>query len=199
MQLALGRRSLRKEPSVYSRSKVESRALMLGLVSIISSGCAAGISSHPRGLGAGAWNVQLPATASYSQGLAYGRGGSSARAQSDADAPRLAEAHAAPLFSGETQKKPILRKRRLDQPPPTQNEPVAPAQEQTPVVPPPAQQERTELAFAAPPDVGHVGRYEAREAQSQSQQQFRGGDAIVIGASTLVIIILIVLLVLLLV
>jgi hypothetical protein len=183
---------------VYSRSKVESRALTLGLISIISSGCAAGISSHPHGLGAGEWNVQLPATASYSQGLAFGRGGSSARAQTDADAALLAEVHKAPLYSGETQKKAVQRKRRVEQAPPPRSAPVSPMQEETPVAPPPAKQERTELAFAETSDVGRVGHYEAREAKSQSQQQFRGGDAIVIGASTLVIIILIVLLVLLL-
>lgn len=178
---------------MYSRRKVESRALTLGLISIISSGCAAGISSHPHGLGAGEWNVTLPATASYSQGLAYGRGGSSARAEID-DAALFAEAHTTPVLGAESKKKHVQRKRRVDQAPPTRSEP-APAPEQTPVVPAPAKQERTELAFA---NTAELGRYEAREAQSQTQQKFAGGDAIVIGASTLVIIILIVLLVLLL-
>lgn len=193
---------------MFSRSKVESRTLTLGLISIISSGCAAGISSHPHGLAAGEWNVSLPATASYSQGLAYGRGGSSARAQTDADAPLLAEASAAPLYGEETKKKPVSRKRRLDQAAPTRSEPTQPAHEQTPVAPTPAKQERMEIAATPAPattqlaladTTSAVGRYEAREAQSQSQQQFAGGDAIVIGASTLVIVILIVLLVLLLV
>jgi len=190
---------------VYSRSKVESRTLTLGLISIISSGCAAGISSHPHGLAAGEWNVSLPATASYSEGLAYGRGGSSARAQTDADAPLLAEAHTAPLYGDDAKKKSVVRKRRVDQAPPTRSEPT-PAQ--TPVAPPAAKQERMDIAAMPAPAAAQlaladttsaVGRYEAREAQSQSQQQFAGGDAIVIGASTLVIIILIVLLVLLLV
>lgn len=192
---------------MFSRSKVESRTLTLGLISIISSGCAAGISSHPHGLAAGEWNVSLPASASYSQGLAYGRGGSSARAQNDADAPLLAEAYTAPLYGEDTKKKPVPRKRRVDQAPPTRSEPT-PAHEQTPVAPPAAKQERMEIAATPAPaptqlaladTTSAVGRYEAREAQSQSQQQFAGGDAIVIGASTLVIIILIVLLVLLLV
>ena len=192
---------------MYSRSKVESRALTLGLLSIISSGCAAGIQSHPHGLGAGEWNVTLPAAASYSQGLAYGRGGSSVRAQTDADAPLFAEAHTAPLYGEDTKKKPAHRKRRLDQAPPTRSEPVTPVHEQTPVAPPLAKQERTDIAatpalatteLALADTTSAVGRYETREAQSQSQQKFAGGDAIVIGASTLVIIILIVLLVLLL-
>lgn len=192
---------------MFSRSKVESRTLTLGLISIISSGCAAGISSHPHGLAAGEWNVSLPAAASYSQGLAYGRGGSSARAASDADAPLLAEAYTAPLSGEDTKKKAVPRKRRADQAPPTRSEPT-PVHEQTPAAPPAAKQQRMELAATPAPaatqlaladTTGAVGRYEAREAQSQSQQQFAGGDAIVIGASTLVIIILIVLLVLLLV
>jgi hypothetical protein len=98
-----------------------------------------------------------------------------------------------------------VRKRRVDQTPATRSEPTP---EQTPVAPPAAKQERMEIAATPAPaatqlaladTTSAVGRYEAREAQSQSQQQFAGGDAIVIGASTLVIIILIVLLVLLLV
>jgi hypothetical protein len=193
---------------VYSRSKVGSGALALGLFSIISSGCAAGISSHPHGLGAGQWNVSLPAAASYSQGLAYGRGGSSARAES-ADETLFAEARTAPLYGEETKKRQVQRKRRVDPAQPTRSEPVTPSPEQMQLAPPTGKQSREEIAFEpaaeapstqlAMADTSAVGRYETREAKSQSQQQFRGGDAIVIGASTLVIVILIVLLVLLLV
>jgi aspartate-semialdehyde dehydrogenase len=115
--------------------------------------------------------------------------------QTDADAPLLAQAHTAPVAA---ESKPVQRKRRADQvAPTTTTQPSAPAPEETPVVPPVARNERTELAFADTSTT--VGRYEARQAQSQSQQAFAGGDAIIIGASTLVIVILIVLLVLLLV
>jgi hypothetical protein len=193
---------------VYSRSKVESRALTLGLIGIMASGCAAGISSHPHGLAAGEWNVTLPATASYTQGLAYGRGGSSARAAAD-DTPLFAEVSTAPLYGEETKKKPTPRKRRVDQSAPTRSEPATtPVHDQAPITPAPKKHERTEIAAtepAAPTQLAlaettsAAGRYQAREAQSQTQQKFAGGDAIVIGASTLVIIILIVLLVLLLV
>lgn len=182
---------------MYSRSKVESRALTLGLISIIASGCAAGISSHPHGLGAGEWSVTLPATASYTQGLAYGRGGSSARAQGEADAALFAE------VTQDNEQKPAPRKRRTQQTPPAPSTPV-PVRQQTPVTPPAAKHERTEIAANTAPVkselvLADVGSYQAREAQSQAQQQFAGGDAIVIGAGTLVVIILIVLLVLLLV
>jgi cobalamin biosynthesis Mg chelatase CobN len=192
---------------VNARSKVDARPLLLGLVSIIASGCAAGISSHPHGRGAGEWSVSLPAAASYSQGLAYGRGGSAARVQDDSATPLFAEAYTPAAADEQPRRKPVQRKRRADQAPPV-SAPATPQQPQP--APAPARsmrtevadaglqapQERTELAMA---DASMLGRYESRQAQSQTQQEFKGGDAIVIGASTLVIVLLIVLLVLLLV
>lgn len=178
---------------MYPRSKLESRPLALGLISIIASGCAAGISNHPHGRAAGEWSVTLPSVASYSQGLAYGRGGSGARAFDDVDALLLADAY---MPRDHIKKKPApQRKPRADEAPPASGEPAAPKPASEPVVPAPSSAERTEIALA---DTAALGAYETRQAQSQTQQTFRGGDAIVIGASTLLIVILIVLLVLLL-
>lgn len=180
---------------MYARSKIESRPLALGLISIIASGCAAGISNQPHGRAAGEWSVSLPSVASYSQGLAYGRGGSSARAFDDVDALLLADAYMPDLARDHVKKKPVQRKPRADQAPPAASEPATPKPASEPVVPAPRRAERTEIALA---DTAALGRYEARQSQSQAQQAFRGGDSIVIGASTLLIVILIVLLVLLL-
>lgn len=177
---------------MFARSKVESRPLALGLISIIASGCAAGISNQPHGRAAGEWSVTLPSVASYSQGLAYGRGGSAARVEQDVDALLLADAYMPRLADDHTKKKPVQRKPRADQAPRVTPRPAP----QQPVIPAPSRTERTEVALATPAE---LGRYEARQEQSQTQQKFAGGDAIVIGASTLVLVILIVLLVLLLV
>jgi hypothetical protein len=197
MQLALCERSLAKELTVFARSKVESRPFAIGLISIIASGCAAGFSNQPHGRAAGEWNVTLPSVASYSQGLAYGRGGSSARAvEADVDALLLADAYMPRVAEDQTKKKPVQRKPRADQTPPASREPAPSRTAPEPVVPAPSRAERIEVALADPAD---LGRYEARQAQSPAQQAFAGGDAIVIGASTLLIVILIVLLVLLLV
>jgi cobalamin biosynthesis Mg chelatase CobN len=107
----------------------------------------------------------------------------------------------------DTEQKPAPRKRRTQQSQPIRSTPV-PVRQQAPATPPAAKHERTEIAAHTAPasselvladNTSAVGRYQAREAQSQAQQQFAGGDAIVIGAGTLVVIILIVLLVLLLV
>ena len=192
MQLALRDRSLDKELSVFARSKIESRPLAFGLISIIASGCAAGMSTQPHGRAAGEWSVTLPSAASYSQVLAYGRGGSAARVEDDVDALLLADAYMPRVAEDHTKKKPVQRKPRADQTPRVTPQPAP----QQPAIPAPTRTERTEVAMANPVD---LGRYEARQAQSQAQQAFAGGDAIVIGASTLVIVILIVLLVLLLV
>jgi cobalamin biosynthesis Mg chelatase CobN len=185
---------------VYARSKVESRPLALALMSIIASGCAAGISSNPHGRGAGEWSVALPAAQSYAQGLAYGRGGSSERSESYMDDSLFAESRAAKVVT-EEKKKPV-RKRRAEQSAPAA-QPAAPLQQQ-PAAPKPHHTERTEVVdaqVAAPlvlADASDVSRYEARQSQSRAQQEFRGGDAIVIGASTLVVVLLVVLLLVLL-
>ncbi|HET8932579.1 MAG TPA: hypothetical protein VFN67_04025 [Polyangiales bacterium] len=173
------------------------RGVVFGLVSIIASGCAAGISNQPHGRAAGQWSVTLPAAPSYSQGLAYGRGGSSQGALRDVDEALFADANNAKVASDEAHKRPVQRKRRADKAAPAPSEPAAPTPVKHEPASPPARmnEQRTELALA---DVSVTSRYETREAQSQAQQQFRGGDYLVIGASTLLIVILIVLLVLLL-
>lgn len=180
---------------MFSRSKVESRPLALGLISIIASGCAAGMGYQPHGRAAGEWSVTLPSVASYSQGLAYGRGGTAARVEDDVDALLLADAYMPQVAADRGAKRPTQqRKPRADHTPPASTVPAQPTP--APVVPASTRTERTEVALN---DQAALGRYEVREAQSQTQQRFAGGDAIVIGASTLVLVILIVLLVLLLV
>jgi hypothetical protein len=184
---------------VHVRSKVDSRPFALGLVCLIASGCAAGISNQPHGRGAGEWSVTLPTSASYAQGLAYGKGGSPLPDKwvdlDDVAQPMLADARS----SSDAPKKKAIHKQNVDKQPTS----TVPQQPATPVAPPAARNERTELALAdttlpEQADESTLGRYEERQSQSQDQQKFRGGDAIVIGASTLVVVLLVVLLLVLL-
>jgi hypothetical protein len=188
---------------VHVRSKVDSRSFALGLVCLIGSGCAAGITNQPHGRAAGEWSVTLPTAASYSQGLAYGKGGSPLPDQwvdlDDLAQPMLAAAGPQKLASDEPKKK-AARKHNIGEPQPASN---VPERQQTPATPVTQPAARTELAMAettqpAQADASMLGRYEARQSQSQEQQKFAGGDAIVIGASTLVIVLLVVLLLVLL-
>lgn len=189
---------------MHARSN-DSRPFALVLVSLIASGCAAGITNQPHGRGAGEWSVTLPTAASYSQGLAYGKGGSSLPDQwvdvDDVAQPMLADAR----LASDAPKKKAVRKHHADEQPTST---VPQQQPATPAAPPAATNERTELALADTTlpattlpeqgDASTLGRYEQRQSQSQDQQKFRGGDAIVIGASTLVVVLLVVLLLVLL-
>jgi len=188
---------------VHVRSKVDSRPFALGLVCLFASSCAAGISNQPHGRAAGEWSVTLPTAASYSQGLAYGKGGSPLPDTwvdlDDVAQPMLADARPEKLSSGEPKKK-LARKQRAQQAQPTSS---LPERQQAPVAPTAATTERTELAMAdttqpLQADASMLGRYEERQSQSQEQQKFQGGDAIVIGAGTLVVVLLVVLLLVLL-
>lgn len=184
---------------MHARSKVDSRSFALGLSCLIASGCAAGISNQPHGRGAGEWSVTLPTAPSYSQGLAYGKGGSPLPdtwvSLDDVLQPAVADARSV------SPKKKVVRK-HVAEPQPTSNAPESQQTPATPVAPAPASTERTELAMAettpVAADATMLNRYAERQSQSQDQQKFAGGDAIVIGAGTLVVVLLVVLLLVLL-
>jgi len=167
----------------------------IGLCCAMAAGCAGGIAQAPHGRAAGEWSVTLPATRSFAQELAYGSGGLSlpeARVSQPAT-PLVAEDR---THNRIPKRVPI--KRSMSQPAseparPVETQPLPAAPVSAPVAP--ARSVHTELAMAEPQE---AKRYQEREASSQSQQQFRGGDAIVIGAGTVVLVLLIVLLVLLL-
>lgn len=184
---------------MHARSKVNSRSFALGLSCLVASGCAAGLSNQPHGRGAGEWSVTLPTAPSYSQGLAYGKGGSPLPDTwvnlDDVLQPAVADARSA------SPKKKVVRKHA--EPQPASSVPESQQTPEAPVAPAPASTERTELAMAetqqpAQADATMLNRYAERQSQSQEQQKFAGGDAIVIGAGTLVVVLLVVLLLVLL-
>jgi cobalamin biosynthesis Mg chelatase CobN len=99
-------------------------------------------------------------------------------------------------------KKKVVRKHAAA-PQPTSDAPESQQTPATPVAPTPASTEPTELAMAettqpVQADATMLNRYAERQSQSQDQQKFAGGDAIVIGAGTLVVVLLVVLLLVLL-
>jgi hypothetical protein len=167
-------------------------------VSTAAVGCATTNTKH-HGLGAGQWEARLPTTASPIDELAYGKGGSSEPADSSLDGlddPNavLALATPAPLAKLAPHKAQhrVLPKAKLA----LASQPAAAATPE-PVAAPAPQPMAAQPVLLAQND--SASRYAAREQRAQKQQDFRGGDAIVITAGTLVVILLIVILILLLV
>jgi hypothetical protein len=187
--------------SLYNHyCKIVLSALAVSLA-VASGGCATGGTQAHDARYAGVWKVRLPASNGvYGLGKAGGSGdGASAQAQAAADIddylkPQLARAPKA---------QPSREPRAPAPAPATRPQPVAVAVNEEPITPAPdaapaiaAQPEP--YAMQSAPSSGELQRYSDRDARSQKEQSFRGGDAIVISLSTVIIIGLIVLLVILL-
>jgi len=177
--------------------------LVLPALCLAAFGCAGNTASPVDARAAGEWTFRLPETRSPYAGLAIDRGGP-ALAQNDqaksvlddsavsASATGLA---VAPVSKTKAQPKAraLVASARAEKP--TTPEATAP-----PATTPEIQvQEPEQLAVQLPATTGNdAERYSDREAKSEKQRTYRGGDAIVISASALVIILLVVVLILLL-
>ncbi|HET8938113.1 MAG TPA: hypothetical protein VFN67_31940 [Polyangiales bacterium] len=177
-------------------SSLKHRLLVSGLLSaslsLLGFGCATGSGDVRHGAGVGYWEgrvVTMPSRQSPIAAMAFGRGGSSEPASDlgvdDAlaalDRSAVAQPRAAKLVAETKTAKP-----------------VAPPIEQTQA---PAAESRVHLDQQFPvllAENTQESRYASREAQSDKQQKFAGGDAIVITSGAIVLVLLIVLLILLL-
>lgn len=185
-------------------SSLNYRLLVSGLLSaslsLIGFGCATGSGEVRHGVGAGYWEgrvVTLPSRQSPIEAMAFGRGGSSQPASDlgvdDALAALDRAAVAQPIAARSAK---VVAERKTAQPVQLAAAPAAPPSEQTQA---PAAESRAQVD--APVLLAantQESRYAAREAQSDEQKKFAGGDAIVITSGAIVLVLLIVLLVLLL-
>jgi len=162
-------------------------------LSLFGLGCATGSDQVRHGVGAGYWEANIPSLPSRQspvEAMAFGRGGSSKPAsdmgvdaalaaldsrslQPQANAKLVAARNAAPIQTHSEQ---------------VAEQPVQAAAEGNATVEQP-------VLLA---DNTQESRYASRETQSQDQQKFAGGDAIVITSGAIVLVLLIVLLVILL-
>jgi len=175
------------------RSQYYVRKFALGLLAFAAVGCASNVPQARDGRAAGEWRFRLPATQSPYGAMALGRGGSSEPSQLQEDRPLLASAQPMPKHVA----RPARVQRSVAPIHTAAAQPSAPAETvPAPVVNSPVQaKEPVQLAAN---DTSAEQRYGQREAESKKQEQYRGGDAIVIGAGTLVVILLIVILLILL-
>jgi hypothetical protein len=146
---------------------------------VAASGCAANLTAARSGRAAGQWSVQLPSNDTSVARLAYGRhGNSEPAAVSGTDlpaatkTPRLAPKHAL---------QPAAKLLAVTSTTAGSSHAAAPA--------------KTEPVQLAMADTSAEQRYSAR--QSRQLERFKGGDAIVIGVSTVLIALLVLLLILL--
>jgi hypothetical protein len=172
------------------------QSVLLGLLMTAAWGCAGQLPNVREGRAAGEWQVRLPTSSSPVGALAYGSGGSStpadmiapesepqlAAAKVMTPAPRITHKIAAPKAAIAMASAPV----------------VAPQPESQPVVAPESQPQAAPVQLAQAESKPEQ-RYAEREAAAQSLEQYKAGDAIVIGAGTLVVVLLIVLLVVLLI
>jgi hypothetical protein len=197
----LGAARVAKEACVNKRRETGSISSytfsLVSLIAFAAIGCAGTTPQTHDARAAGEWTFRLPETSSPYAGLAIARpsGEPSALGMVDdalAATPTPVLAPANPQPRPVSQTRTVLAK-NVSQPAPAP-QPIAATPPAT-VKPEPEQ-----LALNTPPvtNASEEMRYSQREAQSQKQRDFRGGDAIVISASALVIVLLIVVLVLLL-
>jgi len=184
-----------------SSSSLRYRLYFLGALSaslsLFGLGCATGSDAVRHGVGAGYWESSIPSLPSRQspiEAMAFGRGGSSERAAINntdmgVDAAlaaldsRRPQASNAKLVAARKPAPVNTEKREQVADQPVQ----ASAESNVTVDQPVLLAENTQAS-----------RYASREAQSQDQQKFAGGDAIVITSGAIVLVLLIVLLVLLL-
>ena len=176
------------------RSEYYVRKFALGLLALAAVGCASNVPRPRDGRAAGEWRFRLPTTQSPYGALAFGRGGSSEPAALRDEQPSLAAAQPVAKHVA----RPIRAQHSVTalravaaQPSATPSESARAPELTTPL------REAQPIQLAAN-DLTPEQRYAERDAQSQKQEQYRGGDAIVIGAGTLVVVLLIVILLILL-
>jgi cobalamin biosynthesis Mg chelatase CobN len=179
-----------------SSSSLRLRLYTLGVLSaslgLFGAGCATGSDQVRHGVGAGYWeanSLSLPSRQSPIEAMAFGRGGNSEPASDmgvDAALASLDSRSLQPQAKATNAKLVAAHK--------------APAVEQAAQQPVQATAERSVTAEQPVLVAANTqeSRYASREAQSQDQQKFAGGDAIVITSGAIVLVLLIVLLVLLL-
>lgn len=178
-------------------SSLKHRLLVSGLLSaslsLLGFGCATGSGDVRHSAGVGYWEgrvVTLPSRPSAIESMAFGRGGSSQPA-SDLG---VDDALAALDRSAVAQPRAAQRSAKLV----AETKPVALPVEQTQA---PAAESRVQADQQFPillAENTQESRYASREAKSDEQQKFAGGDAIVITSGAIVLVLLIVLLILLL-
>jgi len=170
----------------------------LSVIAIAAAGCAGQTPAAHDARAAGEWTFRLPETGSPYAGLAISDRGyhqNGLTAVDDALATSAAKVEApAQKPRPVTQSHTVVAKTTVAKP-----EPQPAAAPAAPTAPVAVTTQPEQLALATPAtDARDESRYSQREQQSQKQRDFRGGDAIVITASTLVVILLVVILILLL-
>lgn len=185
-----------------SSSSLKSRLYVMGVLSaglsLFGLGCATGSDQLRHGMGAGYWETStptLPSRQSPIEAMAFGRGGS-AEPASDMGV----DAALAALDSRGSQRAVVATNAKLVAA--KQAAPVEVADKREQVVAQPEQATVPSNVAVEQPvllaENTQESRYASREAQSQDQRKFAGGDAIVITSGAIVLVLLIVLLVLLL-
>lgn len=156
----------------------------------VMGACGAAVTS-PHGEAVGQWNGRLPqsSTPNPLADMAYGKASPDGRevtvpSPQDLTAylkPKVDERAQTRATALEAPQRTAAKRARAAAPfPSSASEPLAAAKALPPT--------------AAVPTTAETNRYAAREAKAGAQQQFKGGDAIVLSVSTLLIIVLVVLL-----
>jgi cobalamin biosynthesis Mg chelatase CobN len=163
--------------------------LCSGIISTAGA-CAGTFADAPHGRAAGEWSVRLPDTHSLIGNLAYGRGGSAEPAVPSAEAPLPTHTPIRPRHV-----RPARRVVATS----------APHEEHAPLASPPLMAAIEPASFSIPqapvPAVTSEtnARYAAREQSSTQQQQFRGGQVLILGLGAIVVVVLVVVLLLVLI
>jgi cobalamin biosynthesis Mg chelatase CobN len=182
-----------------SSSSLRYRISILGVLSaslgLFGAGCATGSDQVRHGVGAGYWEANIPSLPSRQspiEAMAFGRGGNSAPASDMGVDAALAALDSRSVRDGSVSANAKLVAARK----------AAPVETREQVAQQPVQATAESNVTASQPvllaENTQESRYASREAQSQDQQKFAGGDAIVITSGAIVLVLLIVLLVLLL-
>jgi type IV secretory pathway VirB10-like protein len=178
---------------------------LLPLLGFAAIGCASSTSKPVDARAAGEWTFRLPETQSPYASLAVAHGTGTELAALSADEMEAAPAEARTYaVERKTKPQPAARTRQAT---PTPQKAVRPQ----PTAPPAAIEAPQPVAAPSPellalntpglataPANSDAERYAGREAKSERQREYRGGDAIVISVSALIIILLVVLLIILL-
>jgi cytoskeletal protein RodZ len=180
-----------------SSSSLRSRFYVLGVLSaslsLFGLGCATGSDEVRHGVGAGYWETSIPSLPSRQspiEAMAFGRGGNSTPASDMGVDAAMAALDSRVVQPQATNAKLVAAKKAAPvniEKQQVADQPVQVAESNVTVDQPVLLAENTQES-----------RYASREAQSQDQQKYAGGDAIVITSGAIVLVLLIVLLVLLL-
>jgi hypothetical protein len=137
--------------------------------------CAGSLADAPHGRAAGEWSVRMPATRSPIGSLALGRGGTSAPAAAST-APLTTRAH---VQRWTPVARPALAK--VDAP------------REAPALPLMAANPETSLSATLPATQESEAqlRYASREQTSPQQQEFRGGQILIVGLGAVLVVVLV--------